>query len=316
MQDRAERVATSTVLAMLLAATANAQFREYFVRGRVLDGSGQPLSEVAIELREETTSRTYPLKSDASGQFRFAGLPHGVYAVSFRKPGYAVKQDKWDLGAPQASMKKMHMPDVVLVSEAQVQETLRVEAASARNKQAADRIRAGDFDGALQLLQEAQRRSLDDADVLYLIGLAHSGMKQWSDAATALERVTELRPGFAPAYFQLAVCHSKLGDSERALATYDKHLSLEPGNAPSAYNSGLILFEAGRIEQALARFEQGLAASPEDPELQEMLGRCYVHQGKLREAVAHLERARALTPDPGKQAFLDGLIRDARAMIR
>jgi tetratricopeptide (TPR) repeat protein len=317
MRTSAERAGTAGVLAtLLLAAPASAQFREYYVRGRVVDGSGQPLAEVAIALQDSATSRAYNMKTDAGGAYKLAGLPHGVYAVSFRKPGYAAKQDKWDLSAPQASMKRIEMPDVVLVSEAQAQVTLRAEETGTRNKQAAEKIRAGDFDGALQLLQDALQRTPDDADVLYLIGLGHAGKKQWSEAAAALKRVTELSPDFAPAYFQLAVCHGKLGQPERALALYDKHLELEPGHATSAYNSGLILFEANRIDEALARFERGLASNPEDPELQEMLGRCYVHQGKLREAVEHLERARARTTDADKRAFLDQLIRDAQALIR
>jgi len=64
--------------------------------------------------------------------------------------------------------------------------------------------------------------------------------------------------------------------------SYDKNLQLNATNAASAYNAGLILFETNRIDEALARFE----------------------------------RARAASSDPGKIAFLDDLVRKARAQMR
>jgi tetratricopeptide (TPR) repeat protein len=213
-------------------------------------------------------------------------------------------------------MKRVEMPDVILVSQAQVKETGQMQEAGARNKDATEKIRSHDFDGALALLRAALQQNPDDADALFLLGLSYAGKKMWGEAVDALTRVTELRPSFPGAYLQLGACHRMLGDPEKALESYDKHLELLPGNADSAYNSGLILFETNRIDEALGRFQAGLAAKPDDPELHEMAGRCYVHQAKYQEAVEHLERARAATTDPDKRAFLDRLIGDAKSLIR
>jgi len=307
---------TGVVLALLAAAPAAAQYREYYVRGKVHGTAGEPLVDVQIDLRDKDTSRLYHLKTDKDGSFKFAGLPHGVYAVTFSKEGYATKQDEWDLAAKQERMKRVDMPDVVLVSEAQVEKTERIQQAGARNKEAAEKIRTRDFDGALALLRPALRQNPDDADALFLLGLGYAGKEMWREAIEALTRVTELSPSFPGAYFQLGVCQRKLGDLPKALDAYAKNLELDPGNADGAYNSGLILFETNRIDEALARFQAGLAARPEDPDLHEMAGRCYINQAKFREAVAHLERARAAATDPDKQALIDGLLRETRSLIR
>jgi tetratricopeptide (TPR) repeat protein len=311
MQRSVDRIWTVAALLALWAGPAAAQYREYYVRGKVQGTAGEPLADVQVELRDKSTSRLYHLKTGKDGFFKFAGLPHGVYTVTFRREGYAPKDDEWDLDAPQSRMKRVDMPDVVLASEAQVQKTQRMEEAGARNKQAAEKVRSRDFDGAVALLKPALDRNPDDADTLFLLGLAYSGKGLCGEAVSALTRVTELMPTFPGAYLQLGACQRKLGDSTKALAAYDKHLELEPGHADSAYNSGLILFENDRIEEALARFQAGLAARPEDPDLHEMAGRCHINQGRFKDAVEHLRRARAAATDPEKQALIEELIREA-----
>ncbi len=47
-----------------------------------------------------------------------------------------------------------------------------------------------------------------------------------------------------------------------------------------------------------------------------MTGRCYIHDAKFPAAIERLEKARALTTDPAKLAFLDELIRNAKALVR
>lgn len=316
-REIAERAGMAAVLGVLLtAAPAPAQHREYYVRGRVVDTAGQPIAGVEIVLRDASSSRAYHLETDDDGVFKFAGLPHAVYEVSVAKAGYAAMQDEWNLDAPQSSMKRMEMPDVVLVSQVQVQKAQHLKQVGAAAEEARDSIRSGDFDGALTLMRKVLQSDPDHSGALFLLGLSHAGKESWAEAVEALTRVTELSPDYPGAHLQLGVCHAKLGDAETALEHYDKTLELEPGNVTAAHNSGLILFESNRIEEALARFEAGLAANPDDPDLHEMAGRCYVHEADFQTAVEHLERARASTTDPGKMALLERLIGDLRSLIR
>ena len=121
-----------TLLAMLvLAASGLAQYREYYVRGRVLDAQKKPLPDVEIALLDASTSRRFHMKTDQKGEFKFAGLPHATYEVTFAREGFVTGKDKWEFGAPQDRMQRVEIPDVVLASQSQVQEVQRFEVAKA-----------------------------------------------------------------------------------------------------------------------------------------------------------------------------------------
>lgn len=301
---------------LLLVSSAGAQYREYYVHGRVLDAQKKPIPDVEISLLDAATSRRFRMKTDQKGEFKFAGLPHASYQVSFAREGYVAATDKWEFSAPQERMQRVEVPDVVLASQAQVQEVQRLEGAKAEVEDAQKKLRGGDLDGAIAALQKILEKSPQDANALFYLGLGYVGKKRYAEAVAPLSRVTELTPAFPSAYFELGVCYRALGDPTKALASYDKSLELDPDNTHSLYNSGLILFEANRVAEALARFEHGLATQPDDAELLEMAGRCYVHEGKLQAAVERLERARALATDPAKLAVLDELIRSSKALVR
>ena len=302
--------------ALLLGAPALAQHREYYVRGKVTDSDKKPLSDVEIHLRDAATSRSYDIKTDKEGVFKFAGLPHAVYAVTFTREGYAPKTDEWKLEAPQDRMQRVDVPDVVLVSQARVQEIEGLKESEAAVKDAAERIRLNDPDGAIAALSGLLAKRPDDVNALFLLGVSYSRKQMCGEALTPLTRVTEESPRFALAHFELGACERKLGNGAKALVAYEKAFELDPQNADAAYNAGLILFETSRIDEALVRFEQGLALKPNDPDLLDMAGRCYIHQAKYERAVALLEKARAATSDAAKAAFLDELVRKIKAGIK
>ena len=302
--------------ALLLAAPTPAQHREYFIRGRVVDTKKQPVPGVQIRLLDVATSRAYNIKTDKEGVFKFAGLPHGVYEATFTCGGYAPKKDEWKFETPQDTMQRVEIPDVVLVSQAQVEEVQVLKETEAGVKQAAELLRKGDVDAAIPQLQGLLQKRPDDVNALFLLGLAYTRKDLPREALVPLTKVTELSPRFAGAYVEIGVCQRRLGDAEKALAAYEKALELDPSNAHAAYNAGLVLFEANRVEEALVRFEQGIALKPEDPDLLDMAARCYVHQGQFQRAVEYLEKARATTTDPAKAALLDELIAKVKAQVK
>ncbi len=315
-KTRHAAVAALGLGALLLAAPALPQQREYFLRGKVVDTKKQPVPGVQIRLLDVATSRAYVIKTDKEGVFKFAGLPHAVYEATFTCAGYAPKKDEWKFETPQDTMQRVEIPDVVLVSQALIEEVQVLKETEAGIKEAAERLRQGDADGAIAQLQGILQKRPDDVNALFLLGLSYNRKQMSKEALAPLTRVAELSPRFAGAYFEIGVCQRRLGEAEKSLAAYEKALELDPANADAAYNAGLALFEAGRIDEALTRFEQGLALKPDDADLLDMAARCYLHQAKFDRALELLEKARAATTDPAKIAFLDELIGKLKAQVK
>jgi Flp pilus assembly protein TadD len=304
------------ILGLIQVSSGLAQYREYYLYGKVVDTQKNPIEGVEIGLRDDATSRSYYLKTKKNGEFKFAGLPHGVYKVVFSKQGYAVKQDEWRFEIIQDTMQKVEIPPIILVSQGQVEEVQRLKEVEAGIKESADKIRQGDMDGAIAQLKGMLDINPKDANALFLIGMAYARKKMFSEASGAFLQVTELAPKFAAAFYQLGASRQALDEPDKALEAYGKTLDLEPSNTDAIYNSGLILFKLTRIDEALERFERALSVKPDDPAFLEMAGRCYINKADFAKAVEYLEKAKAGTNDPERTKFLDDLIATLKTQIK
>jgi tetratricopeptide (TPR) repeat protein len=305
------------VLAVLiLFAPAYGQYREYYFYGRVMDIHKEPLPGVDIILRDVETSRSYSVKTNAKGEFKFAGLPHGVYTVVFKKEGYAPKEDEWRFQTPQDTMQKVEIPPVTLVSVEDVKEAQRLKEMQGIVKDAADKISQKEYDGAIALLKEALEKDPNDVNARYLLGLSYARKKMLPEAIDALTKVIESNPKFPPAYFELAVCYQQQDELDKALELYGKTLELDANNPDAAYNSGLILFRKNRVDEALVFFEKALTLRPDDPVYLEMAGRCYINQAQFEKAIEYLEKAKAGYTDQERIKFLDDLIAKLKEQIK
>ena len=304
------------LISLILALPGSGQYREYYLYGKVVDTQKNPLEGVEIALRDVETSRSYSIKTNKNGEFKFAGLPHGIYKVVFKKEGYAVKEDEWKFETPQDRIQKAEIPLVTLVTQTQVQEQERLKEMQGEVKEAAEKIREKDFDGAILLLKGVLDKNPKDSNALYLIGMSYARKQMYPEAIDALTQVTQLSPKFPPAYFELAVCYQQQKDFEKALEYYQKTLDLDPNNPDAAYNSGLILFGLNRIDEALASFEKALSLRPDDPAYLEMAGRCYINQANFEKAIEYLEKAKAGYTDQEKLKFLDDLIAKLKEQIK
>jgi tetratricopeptide (TPR) repeat protein len=304
-------------LAVLAQAhPALGQYREYYFYGQVITIDKKPLPGVEITLRDVETSRSYSFKSNAKGEYKFAGLPHGVYKVVFKLDGYASKEDEWRFEAPQETLLKVEIPPVTLVSEEQVQEAQRLKEMQGVVKEASDKIGQKDFDGAIVLLKGALEKTPRDINALYLLGLSYGRKKMYTEAVDALTRVIQSSPKFPPAYFELAICYQQQNLLDQALEFYGKTLELDPNNPDAAYNSGLILFGQNRMDEALVFFEKSLNLRPDDPVFLEMAGRCYINQANYEKAIDCLEKAKAGYTDQEKIKFLEDLISKLKEQIK
>jgi tetratricopeptide (TPR) repeat protein len=292
------------------------QYREYYFYGKVVDPQKEPVAGVEILLRDIKTSRGYTVKTNKKGEYKLAGLPHGVYKVTFKKEGYALKEDEWKFTTHQDRMQKVEIPPITIVSETQFQEAMRMKEMEGVLKEVKEKIRQGDYDGAITMLKDVLAKDPKDPNALYLIGMSYSKKQMYTEAIEALVQVVQLVPNFPPAQFELAICYQNRGDKDRALEHYRKTLELDPNNPDAFYNAGLILFGQNRADEALAFFEKAVSLKPDEAAYLEMAGRCEIHQGNLVKAIEYLEKAKAGYSDPEKVNFLEDLVTKLKEQIK
>ena len=311
------RLALAAALVLALALPGLAQYREYHISGKVVDSQKNPLAGVLISLRDYATSRSYTLKTKKDGTFKFVGLPHGAYQAVFKKEGFSEKTDEWKFETPQDSMIKVEVPPVIMVSAEVIAEAEKMRHAAAGVKAAAEKVRGGDYDGAMAQLKPILEKNPKDSNALYILGMAHQKKAQWAEAAATFLQVRELTPAFAAVHYQLGVCFQQTGELDKALAAYARAMDLDPANPDSAYNAGLILFGRSAMDEALALFEKALALKPDDPALLEMAGRCYIHRADFPKAIEYLEKAKAgYATDQERVNFLSDLIAKLKEQIK
>jgi tetratricopeptide (TPR) repeat protein len=304
------------LISLGLAVPGFGQYREYAIYGKVLDPQKRPLEGVEIALRDIETSRSYTLKTKKDGEFKFAGLPHGVYKVAFKKEGYATKEDEWKFETPQPTMLRVEIPPIILVSQEFIQEAQRLRQAEAAVLKGAEKIKQGDLDGAIAALKDVLEKNPNDANALYLLGLAFLKKNMIPEASDAFLQVTQLSPNFAAAFSHLGVCYQRQNQPEKAILEYRKALEMDPSNPDVSYNLGLILFGLTRIDEAQASFEKALSLRPDDPVYLEMAGRCYINKADFIKALECLEKAKAAYNDPERAKFLDELIVRLKEQIK
>ena len=308
----------ATVLAMLtLASSGLAQYREYYARGRVLDEQKKPLPDVEITLVDASTSRSFHMKTDQKGEFKFAGLPHAKYEVTFARDGYVTTRDTWKFDVVQERMQKVEVPDVVLVSQAHAQHKEQLKEADAGVKKASEKIRGEDFDGAVAAARPGAGEEPDRRQRPLLPGARPRREAEVPRGRRAPRPVSRSSspPSRARGSSSASATPSSARPRRRSRPTTRTCSSSRPAR-PRSTTQACSSSTPNRVDEARARFEQGIALKPTDPDLLDMAARCYIHEGQLARALEYLEKARAAAPDPSRAALLDDLIVKVKAQIK
>lgn len=130
-------------------------------------------------------------------------------------------------------------------------------------QQANDAAMKNDFQGALDLLQQALAKD----------------------------------PTYAAAYSQLAKLYYSAGDVEKASAAISQALARNPYQPDFLYVHGKILEKQGKLDEALAAFEQTALVNPKESDAYFEMGAIYQQRNDREHALAAYKKAVELSPD-------------------
>jgi Flp pilus assembly protein TadD len=128
------------------------------------------------------------------------------------------------------------------------------------------------------------------------LGNALQKVGRTSEAEAAWRKATELEPGMAPAWNNLAGMALERGDLEEAERLSEKAIAAG-GGGPSAVTLGRILDAQGKTEEAVAAYRRAASAGPQSSVALNNLGSVLERTGRLDEAAAAFRRALKLEPN-------------------
>ncbi|RMD80163.1 MAG: tetratricopeptide repeat protein [Gammaproteobacteria bacterium] len=185
-------------------------------------------------------------------------------------------------------------------------------AAAPSLRQALERLRAGDLQGAAELLEELVRREPRNAEALFYLANARLRLGDVTGGLQALEASVRADPDNLRLRLVLGRTYERLRRIQEALAVY-REAARRGGQGPEGREArkrarlleAKALGEEGKLQEALERFQALAREAPEDPEVLRGLGLTQLLMGRTEEAKATFQRVLALAPkDPAAHRYL------------
>lgn len=136
---------------------------------------------------------------------------------------------------------------------------------------AGQKLRAGDFAGALEDLRVADETHPEDSVVQYWMGNAYRGLQQPVPAIGHYRRAIELNPEMDAAHVGLATTLEEQGRPAEALPHFEAAVALKPDVAVNWFSLARCRFRLGNRVGAAEGLEQVLRLAPDNGPAQRLL---------------------------------------------
>jgi tetratricopeptide (TPR) repeat protein len=211
--------------------------------------------------------------------------------------------------------------------------------------------KAGELETAAKYYSEFLQNEPDDLQAPQAqarLGVVLSGLNRLDEAAAALSRAVEMRPGNpdarlaladvfmkkeqypdaaqqyveyvrlidnnADAYVKLGLALVALHREAEAIPYFERAAKLAPRDAGTRLSLGNVLVASGRLDEGIAQFRQGIELEPRSPVLRRMLTEALIRVGRLEEALDAVREALLLEPGHAEtRAVYEDLSRAVRA---
>jgi tetratricopeptide (TPR) repeat protein len=137
----------------------------------------------------------------------------------------------------------------------------------------------------------------DDADAHNNLGLSQLGAGNGEDALDSFVLAIHFRPGFAQAFYNMALAAHQLGDLGQAVANLEQAIELQADFATAHNMLGYVLsHEAGEFERGAAHIRRALELAPADADVRCNYSSILTQEGRATEALAICDELLAAHP--------------------
>lgn len=262
------------------------------VKGSAKDENGQPITGAVVRMVSKETGRKYELKTDKKGEFFSLGVSSGTYTVSLLKDGNQILQFSnvpvrlgeentivFDLAKEKARAQSSMSEEQKKQIEATQKENVKIKGLNEKLAQANDLEQAGNYDQAVQVLNEATQMDPTRDLLWFKLGDAQrlaagknpdkaAATQQYQAAVESYKKAISLVPPTKPdalgAYYNnLGEAYAKMNDTAEATKAYDQAAQSDPVHAGQYYfNEGAVLTNSGKADEANVAFDKAIQADP------------------------------------------------------
>lgn len=269
-----------TLLALLLGVCAMpvAAQNTGTVKGWVKDQDGKPMSDGVVVWTNRDTGGKKEIKTNKNGEYFSVGLGPGTYDVQVMQNGQKVdfinsvpmgvgdvKELNFDVKKDIAqALAKSGVTDEQLKKQQESQkQNEKIKGLNAKLAEARDLEKAGNYDQAITILQEATN-SDPTKDLLWgYLGDAYRGAKKYPEAIDAYQKALAINATSGAYHNSLADAYAKSGQTDKAVTEYAAAAQAEPANAATYYfNEGAVFTNSGKVDEALTAFDKAIQADP------------------------------------------------------
>ena len=278
------------------------------MKGVCKDQEGKPITDGVVEIVNPDSGRKSSAKTTKTGEYTVIGLTPGTYDATLMRNGVKVdavskipvglgdmREVNFDLKKDQA---KNGPSEEDLKKQQEVQkQNEKIKGLNAKLAEARDLEKAGNYDQAITLLQEATTTD-PTKDLLWAyLGDAYRGAKKYPEAAQAYQKALEINPNSGAYHNGLADAYAKSGQTDKAMAEWNAAATAEPANAATYYfNEGAVLTNTGKVDDAITAFNKTIEIDPKRAD-------AYYWKGVNMIGKATLKGDKMVAPDGTADAF-------------
>ena len=177
------------------------------------------------------------------------------------------------------------------------------------------RLRQGDSEGALGLLDDLLQKTPEDPMWLGLRGAAFLAKKDWQGAEAAFRKTIAVAPDLAEPRLNLARLYRRQARWEEARKEYEQVLALHPQDSAAHREIAQLDLREGKQADAITHLLTSLEAQP-DPRVALQLATLRLRMGDVTGAHDAAEKATQLSPDLGEAWLALGIVALAQGDLK
>src|SRR5216684_2679274 len=157
-------------------------------------------------------------------------------------------------------------------------------------------VRSGDSAAGGRLFARMLEHGANSPEVHLMVGQAHYGQSQYTEALLEFQRALELNPSLPEAHYLAGMVYFKQGKRDQAVEELKAELLLNSRSVPAMYQLAYVRLEQRQTEEAIRLLNAVLAEKPSYGDAHYQLGKALLDKGDADEAIRHLETATQLQP--------------------